>query len=187
MNRRGVVLLLMTVLAVCGAGASLVAAVPPDRTFTRTTTLFLSAYSPETGINLNVYRLEGGMYEVCVFMPTGSLGCTAVDSDAFTVSKNLFSASLTSTMITIPICSGDDSGYPICTYEKVPIAVTFEGTGDLQRFQSHYKSSNGCRMMGSTKGEGRDGEAMITLDGQSYTAFAFLVTSTNTFRMQCKH
>ena len=59
---------LLVALAVVPAAAA-----PPDKTITRTTNVFLGAFSPE-GARINVFRVEGS-YVVCVSTPEEFLGC----------------------------------------------------------------------------------------------------------------
>jgi hypothetical protein len=96
--------------------------------------------------------------------------------------KNLTSATLAPTTILLQRCSelGCEPG------EEVTVALTFMGTGELTTFQSHFKSSNGCKRMGMTKGMQRQGSATITVDGTAYDAMAYLSQATDTFRVQCK-
>ena len=159
------------------------AAAPPDKSITRTTNLFLSAFSPEAGVSVFVSRNPDGGYQVCVGTPEG-FGCTAVADDAVTVEeKDLTSATLGPITIRLQRCDrfGCEPG------DEVTVALTFTGTGELTKFQSRFKSMNGCKMMGSTKGIQRQGEATITIRGETYDADGFLTTSRDTFKVQCRH
>ena len=169
---------LLTLLAVLPAAAA-----PPDTSITRTTSLFLSAHSQEAGVFVDVFRNPDSGYQVCASTPEG-FGCTAVADDAVTVEeKDLTSATLGPITIRLQRCDrfGCEPG------EEVTIALTFTGTGELTKFQSRFKSMNGCKMMGSTKGIQRQGEATITIRGETYDADGFLTTSRDTFKVQCRH
>ena len=158
------------------------AAAPPDRSVTRTTSLFLGAYSPEAGISVSVFRSPDG-YQVCVSTPTGS-GCALVDEDAVQLdTKYLTSATLGPVTVQLQQC--DEHG---CSPgEEVTVAIAFTGTGELTKFKGHWKTSNGCQTMSSSKGLYREGDATITLDGTPYDAQGFLSTSLDTFKVMCRH
>ena len=159
------------------------AAAPPDKSITRTTNLFLSAFSPEAGVFVDVFRNPDGGYQVCVSTPEG-FGCTFVADDAVQVdAEDLTSATLGPITLRLQRCDqfGCEPG------DEVTIALTFTGTGELTKFQSRFKSMNGCKMMGSTKGIQRQGEATITIGSETYDADGFLTTSRDTFKVQCRH
>ncbi len=169
---------LLTILAILPAAAA-----PPDTSITRTTRLFLSAFSPEAGVFVDVFRNPDGGYQVCVSTPEG-FGCTTVADDAVQVdAEDLTSATLGPITIRLQRCDefGCEPG------GEVTIALTFTGTGELTKFQSRFKSSNGCKMMGSTKGIERQGAATITIGGETYDADGFLAIAQETFKVQCRH
>jgi hypothetical protein len=150
---------------------------------TRTTYVSLFAYDPATWTNVSVFSDENGGYQVCVSTPM-SWGCSWVGEDAITIDDKLGSATLAPTTVFVQMC--DDSGYPICTNEEITVAITFEGTSDLIRSQSRYKSKNGCMYMFSGKTLARLGEATITIEGQSHEGEGYRAVSTNKIREQCK-
>ena len=168
---------LLTLLAVLPAAAA-----PPDTSITRTTRLSLEAFSEE-GVGVFLFQHPDGGYEVCVSTRTG-FGCTTVGADAVQLDeKNLTSATLAPTTILLQRCGefGCEPG------EEVTVALTFTGTGELTKFQSRFKSMNGCKMMGSTKGIQRQGEATITIGSETYDADGFLAIAQETFKVQCRH
>ena len=169
---------LLTLLAVLPAAAA-----PPDTSITRTTNLFLSAFSPEAGVSVFVSRNPDGGYQVCVGTPEG-FGCTAVADDAVTVdAEDLTSATLGPITLRLQRC--DQFG--CAPGNDVTIALTFTGTGELTKFQSRFKSMNGCKMMGSTKGIQRQGAATITIGSETYDADGSLSIAQQTFKVQCRH
>ncbi len=159
------------------------AAAPPDKSMTRTTSLFLSAFVPETGVFVDLFRNGDGTYTVCVSTPDG-FGCAVAAADAVQVdTEDLTSATVAPTTIQLQQCDAEGNCVP---GDAVTVAVTFTGTGELTTFKSRFKSSNGCKFMGSSKGIQRQGTTTLTIDGESYAADAFLSTAQETFKVQCR-
>ena len=179
--RRLIVLLITTLLATLAVVPA--AAAPSDKFKSRTTSVFLNAFSPEDGVSVFLFREPEGRYVVCVSTPEGS-GCASVDEDAVQLDERALT-SATLGPVTIPLEQCDEFGCEP-TGDDVTVAVTFTGTGELTTFKSRFKSSNGCKVMGSSKGVQRQGEATITIDGATYDAEAFLTVAQETFTVQCK-
>ncbi len=169
---------LLAILAVTPAAAA-----PPNKSMTRTTSLFLDAFSPEAGVNVFLFRDPQAGYVVCVSTPEGS-GCAVAAVDAVQVDTDaLTSATVAPTTIQLQQCDPEGNCVPA---GEVTVAVTFTGRGELTTFKSRFKSSNGCKFMGSSKGIQRQGTATLTIDGESYAADAFLSTAQETFKVQCR-
>ena len=124
-----------------------------------------------------------GGYALSVSTPEG-FGWTFLEDNAVTIAEDLSSATIAPTTVVLIQC---DERTETCTeVSTVTVAVTFQGTSQLIRFQNRFKEINGCRVAGSNKGIRREGVATITVDDQSYSAFGSLSRSTDTFRVQCR-
>lgn len=181
-SRRLIALLLTslaTVLAVLPAAAA-----PPDRIVSRSTNVFLSAFAPDTGVFVNLFGNGDGSYTVCVGTADAFQGCGTVAADAVQLdAENLSSATLGP--VTVPLDRCDASGCQPAG--EVTLALTFTGTGDLTTFRSRSRSMNGCTFTTSSKGIQRQGTATLTIDGVTSETVAFLSSSRDTFKVQCRN
>ena len=178
--RRLIPVLLTSLLAILTVTPA--AAAPPDKSMTRTTSLFLDAFSPEAGVNVFLFRDPQAGYVLCVGTPEGS-GCAQLAADAVQVdTEDLTSATVAPTTIQLQQC--DASG--CVPGDEVTVAVTFTGTGDLTRFRHRSKVTNGCTYMNASKGIQRQGEVTLTIDGDAYDAVGFLTTAQDTFKVRCR-
>ncbi len=180
-SRRFIHLLFTTIVAVLAVLPA--AAAPPDTSMTRTTSVFLTAFSPEAGVDAFLFRHPGGGYLLCIGTPAGT-GCADVAADAVQLDADtLTSATVAPTMIQLQRCDAVGNCEP---GDAVTVALTFTGTGELTKFQNRFKSSNGCKLMGSSKGVQRAGAATITINDETYNAEAFLAIARETFKVQCR-
>ncbi len=179
--RRLIPVLLTSLLAILAVSPA--AAAPPDTSTTRTTSLFLSAFVPDAGVFVDLFRNGDGTYTVCLGTANEFLGCGTIAADAVQVDEDDLSTA-TLGPVTVQLQRCDESGCE--PGDEVTLALTFTGTGDLTRFRHRSKVTNGCTYMSASKGIQRQGEVTLTIDGATYEADAFLTTAQETFKVRCR-
>jgi hypothetical protein len=121
-------------------------------------------------------------------------GCTTAPEGTLTVARDLSSASLAPTTITLETfeCTFDpDTGEGTCTVvstRDVTVSATWTAIGGLVRSSERFTFRvEGCRETFSSKTKSRDAEAVGTLDGTSLgtSIFASISEGTFTFRSTC--
>lgn len=185
-------LLVAFALALIGLAlaASSAAAAPP--THIRDRALFADAVSSECVVvdvtevctSVEVFVTNGASPTVCFFSQVltfsleGDLilleeefGCAEVSDDDFSIDRQLTAAQLDPVTIVVERFVCDEFE---CTFEgtrEVTVSASWTATGDLVRESFRSKFSEGkCRVMSAFKGEFRDADATIVVDGQVFDA-----------------
>jgi hypothetical protein len=124
------------------------------------------------------------------FTTTGvKTGCGTVPSGNFVMdTKNLTSATLASTTITLQILSCNQNGcQPTDKTEEATVAATFTGTGAVSTFRSNGKQEFGnCTYYFGGKGSSRAADASVSINGEPLDPPAMLFASTSKFKVICR-
>ncbi len=121
-------------------------------------------------------------------------GCTMASSGSFTVAKDLSSATLAPTTVTLETvdCTYDEAtGEETCVVTSsrdVVVSAEFTGVGPLYSSSNRGKFSDGtCTETYSSRGTSRDAEATFTVDGKSYSGqWGYLESGRFSFKVSCR-
>jgi len=126
---------------------------------------------------------------------TQESGCTVAADGAFTAANNLSSATLSPTTVTLDQveCTYDpDTDTETCTVvssRDTTVSADFTATGSLVKSSQRGTFSDGtCTFSYSSRGSGREANAVLMLDGQTVSGetYAFLEDDRSTFKETCR-
>jgi hypothetical protein len=171
-------------IASTGAGATNTVC---EGTICTSTSVFVVVNTPDGPSEACLYTSRYDKADMGLFPLGYERGCTPLEEGAFSIdTKDLASAALSSTVITVEAFTCDTTGCSLTATRPARVSATYTGIGDVITFRSNGKSTfGGCSMYFGAKGSEREATASLTIDGRSLDAAGYLAASTQKIKVLC--
>lgn len=114
-------------------------------------------------------------------------GCTTAPNGTFAAASDLSSASLQPATVTLDTYDCGEYDCTIVSSRDVAVAAEWSGYGSLVQSSGRFKFNDGtCTETDSFKSQGREADAVGTLDGSSLgSGYGFISSGSFTFKITC--